>query len=123
MSYQIVKHIEFESAHRLPWHQGKCQFLHGHSYKLEVCIESEALKPEGIVEDFGTLKQAINQEIIETHDHKFLNELYENPTAELMTKAFFILLETYWKEHKLNGWIKWVRLYETSNSYAEYSKS
>lgn len=118
--HYLTKHFEFESAHNLPWHGGKCKNLHGHTYKLEVTVCSDTLKPEGILEDFGTLKDIVNAAIVEKYDHKYLNESFANPSAEIMAKRFFEELDERWKTIGLNGKIYAVKLWETSNSFVEY---
>ena len=35
----VRRRFEFEAAHELPNHPGKCKNLHGHSYKLFVTVE------------------------------------------------------------------------------------
>lgn len=61
--YQIAKDLTIEMGHRLQNHTGKCRNLHGHSYKIEVTVESEKLHnvghKEGMVEDYYSLKQAL----------------------------------------------------------------
>lgn len=64
----------FAAAHQLTMVAQKCENLHGHNWKIEVCVEGEKLDEGGIVMDFGIIKKNV-REIIETLDHKFLNEL------------------------------------------------
>jgi 6-pyruvoyltetrahydropterin/6-carboxytetrahydropterin synthase len=52
----------------------KCENLHGHNWKIEVCVAGERLNNAGVLIDFGELKQYVS-EIVERLDHKFLNEL------------------------------------------------
>ena len=69
----------------LPHHPGKCARLHGHSYRLEVALEGP-LQPTGaaagMVEDFEVLTQIVDRVVIDALDHRSLNELMDNPTAE-----------------------------------------
>lgn len=62
-AYEISKEITIEMGHRLPNHGGKCRNIHGHSYKLELFVESETLHPkgssEGMVEDYSAMKKAM----------------------------------------------------------------
>ena len=82
---QIRKSFTFEAAHVLPHHPGKCGRLHGHSYRLEVALEGP-LQPSGpatgMVEDFEVVSRVVNAAVIAQLDHRSLNELIENPTAE-----------------------------------------
>jgi 6-pyruvoyltetrahydropterin/6-carboxytetrahydropterin synthase len=63
----------FAAAHQLTMVGTKCENLHGHNWKIEVCVTGEKLDSAGIVMDFGILKKYVS-EIIDTIDHKFLNE-------------------------------------------------
>src|SRR5579875_598539 len=82
---QIRKHFRFEAAHVLPFHQGKCSRMHGHSYRLEVAvrgpIRTDGLA-RGMIEDFDTIKRIVRERVIDLLDHRALNDLIENPTAE-----------------------------------------
>src|SRR5262245_2226328 len=55
MPYSITKQFRFEACHRIPDHKGKCRFLHGHSYRAFVTIESEVLDDQDMVMDFADL--------------------------------------------------------------------
>lgn len=80
---RIGKTFTFESAHQLPQNPiyGKCQYLHGHSYKLTVEIEGD-VNGYGWVMNFSDLKSIVNKKVIEVLDHKFLNDIIKLPTAE-----------------------------------------
>jgi 6-pyruvoyltetrahydropterin/6-carboxytetrahydropterin synthase len=71
----------FDSSHYLPDYKGKCERLHGHTYKLEVVIE-DAVREDGMVMDFNLLKKTVKEEVIEGLDHMKLNDVLDNPTAE-----------------------------------------
>jgi 6-pyruvoyltetrahydropterin/6-carboxytetrahydropterin synthase len=82
---QIRKQFTFEAAHSLPHHQGKCSRLHGHSYRLEVAIGGPLHRDgpaRGMVEDFEALESLVDTEVVEPLDHRTLNEIIDNPTAE-----------------------------------------
>ncbi len=112
MKISITKEFEFEAAHRLPWHKGGCYNLHGHTYKLQVTIKGE-LNENGIIMDFGDLKKLVKKHIIDIYDHSYLNDFFENPTAELMAEKILEILNSY--EKRIVG----IRLWETTTSYAE----
>jgi 6-pyruvoyltetrahydropterin/6-carboxytetrahydropterin synthase len=80
----VRRRFGFEAAHRLPGHPGKCRELHGHSYRLVVTVERALDEGSGMVIDFGELKQIVRREVIDLVDHKCLNDLIDNPTAELV---------------------------------------
>ena len=72
--YQIVCRFEFDAAHRLKDHPGKCRNLHGHRYVAEVACSASA-KEDGMVVDFGTVKERVGGWIDSRWDHLVLYEL------------------------------------------------
>lgn len=116
--FEITKRFMFEAAHQLPWHQGKCHNLHGHSYKLEVTLGSENLDTNGVVLDFDILSQIVDEVTVKRYDHKYLNDFFDNPTAENMAAEIFKNVSTVLaKNQEGNGLspitVKMVRLWET----------
>lgn len=80
--YTIAKTFTIAGAHYLPEHPGKCRELHGHNWKITVICQQSTLSNEGIVLDFGGIKNYIKSKL----DHKLLNDIIENPTAERLAK-------------------------------------
>ena len=78
----VRRRFDFEAAHRLPEHPGKCRDLHGHSYRLVVTVERPVDPHSGMAIDFSDLKRVVRREVVDKLDHKDLNEIIENPTAE-----------------------------------------
>jgi 6-pyruvoyltetrahydropterin/6-carboxytetrahydropterin synthase len=64
----------FAAAHRLTMVGEKCENLHGHNWKIEVYVQGAALDEGGVLVDFGVVKHHV-RDLMETLDHKFLNEL------------------------------------------------
>lgn len=83
MILRIIR--KFSSAHKLPDYNGECANLHGHTWKAVFEIEGPVL-PSGMVCDFKTLKPMLDSVL---PDHKFLNDVYPNPTAENLCLALF----------------------------------
>jgi len=84
---QIRKHFRFEAAHVLPHHLGKCARLHGHSYRVEVALEGPLAAggaAAGMVMDFDDLSRVVEKLIVAELDHRSLNDILPNPTAELI---------------------------------------
>ena len=76
----------FAAAHQLRMVGQKCENLHGHNWKVEVCVGGEHLNEAGVLMDFGDVKRHVSA-IIQEIDHKFLNELeffqrVEQPSSE-----------------------------------------
>jgi 6-pyruvoyltetrahydropterin/6-carboxytetrahydropterin synthase len=78
---RLCREFYFDAAHYIPHYKGKCEKLHGHTYKLEVVIES-SVKKNGMVVDFAKMKEIVETDVLEKLDHQALNEIFENPTAE-----------------------------------------
>ena len=117
----ITKIFNFEAAHNLPNHEGNCYNLHGHSYRLEIEVTGTRIKvgpATGMILDFGDLKKIVKDYILDSHDHTCLNDLYDNPTAEVMIGFIHqTLSNALWLKHKVH--LVRVRLWETATSYAE----
>jgi 6-pyruvoyltetrahydropterin/6-carboxytetrahydropterin synthase len=64
----------FAAAHRLTMVGTKCENLHGHNWKIEVYVQGQSIDAGGVLVDFGVIKRHV-RELMETLDHKFLNEL------------------------------------------------
>lgn len=78
-TYAIERRIEIDAGHRVTYHASKCKNLHGHRYIIlatcegALCQEGEE---EGMVLDFGFLKEEMVQEIHAPCDHTMI--LWEN---------------------------------------------
>ena len=124
-SVLISKEFTFDSAHHLHAYDGKCQNLHGHTYKLQVIMNG---KPDyrGIVIDFAEIKRMTKERIINRLDHKYLNEVLPlmNTTAENMVVWIYEELNQALLEEGLAPNIKLeeVRLWETPTSYAAVTR-
>ena len=77
---ELVVNHSFEAAHRLPGHTGKCERLHGHSYRVRVRLKGP-VREDGMIIDFGHVKDLIDQ-----LDHRYLNDFMYRPTAENTAK-------------------------------------
>lgn len=88
----ITRTFSFDAAHLLPWHPGKCQRLHGHTYRLEVSVEGP-VGDRGIVCDFAELDALVHREVIDRYDHRYLNDLLDNPTAENIATEIWKFVE------------------------------
>ncbi len=97
----------FEAAHRLEWHQGKCNRLHGHTYRLEVLVSGD-LDKNGVIEDFSDVDAVVEAQVLSRLDHQYLNEIIPNPTAEETVLYIGAALD--------DGRLAWgrLRLWETS---------
>ena len=108
----VTRVFRFEAAHQLPWHTGACRELHGHGYRLEVTVGG-ALNDDGIVVDFDDVGVIVQRELLARYDHRYLNDVIDNPTAELIA-------QDAWKQLEAVGLaVTRVRLWETDDCFAE----
>ena len=117
---ELGKIFLFEAAHQLPFHKGACRKLHGHSYRLEVRIKGEPITSKtrsdcGMIMDFGDFKSIVKEAVIDSHDHANLNDIYDNPTAEVMVYA---MAEAIHDKLPSNAHLTMVKLWETEKNYA-----
>lgn len=121
----VTKIFMFEASHHLPHYEGACHNLHGHSYKLEVTVggnvETNTSNPKcGMIIDFKDLKQIVKEVAVDKYDHSYLNDFFENPTAEIMVEQ--ISLDIMKKLPK-GVYLVSCNLWETTTSYATYIPS
>ena len=72
--YELKVITRFAAAHQLQMVAKQCENLHGHNWKIEVCVTGKELNHAGVLVDFGELKTHLAG-VIDQLDHKFLNEL------------------------------------------------
>lgn len=77
----VTREFTFDSAHFLTNYYGKCERMHGHTYRLQVTLEG-AVQENGLVIDFVVLKRVVKKHVLNKLDHCLLNDLIENPSAE-----------------------------------------
>jgi len=78
--FTVSKRMEIAGSHMLslPYHS-PCQRLHGHNWIVTVWCRCEELNDEGMVVDFGRVKELVHEKL----DHRHVNDIMEcNPTAE-----------------------------------------
>jgi len=141
----IRKLFKFENAHivRGCSTQRCSQNIHGHSYQVEVLLESNYLDNGQMVYDFGLMKLSI-KEIIDSFDHAITLysgddseyiadmkkhsarwiELPVSPSAEQFSRVFFLLIERIIECSVMCNGERDVRLHsiivhETQSGYAQ----
>ena len=145
-SVTITRRLEFDAGHRILNHAGKCCHLHGHRYAIELTVSgpvhaSRGQSDDGMVIDFGDIKQLALKHLVEPWDHAFLVSKHDTvlvkfleslpshktviledvPTVENLVKfAFDILAPVFATETKGQLVLQAIRLYETPNCWADY---
>lgn len=114
--YRIGKRFSFEASHMLTGltEGHPCMRMHGHSYIVEIELQGETLSTEGWVRDYGDLKR-IKGDIDERLDHRHLNSVIPQPTAEHLAKYLFSQWRDWYPE------LASVTVRETANTYATYA--
>ena len=98
---RITKEFRFEMAHALWNYCGPCRNIHGHSYRLKVCIIGEPINDpgspfNGMLIDFTDLKSLVKSKIIDVFDHALV--VYKGSPSEFMHNVE----QMFEKYHKLD---------------------
>lgn len=115
MRTKVYKEFNFSAAHKLVDYKGECANLHGHTYKLGVEV-SGPVGENSMVIDFKILKNIVEERIISKLDHKYLNDIIYNPTAEKVCEWILNELKDSMPE-SVN--LEFLRLWESESSYVE----
>ncbi|MHC5037929.1 MAG: 6-carboxytetrahydropterin synthase QueD [Planctomycetota bacterium] len=108
---KVSKEFSFDAAHNLKEYQGKCEALHGHTYRLRITVEIP-VGPTGMAFDFVDLKRIVEDRVISVLDHTYLNDTLRQPTAENLA---------IWIWDTLSELPLWeVRVWETPDSFVAY---
>ena len=143
MRVRITKEFDFEAAHALDGYVGKCQDIHGHNYHLTLTflgepIRDKSLSNNGMVVDFGDIKDFLNKTIKPLFDHRLIlrkdsrflgleqqNERiryvdYQPTTENMLLEIVQIVSSSF--EKKTNVVLCSAFLRETPSSYVEWHK-
>ena len=120
--YELKVVTHFAAAHQLKMVAKKCENLHGHNWKIEICVTGENLNDSGVLIDFGELKQHVSI-IMAKLDHKFLNELDDfnddyPPSSEII--AHYIAKTLQSMVDSLTIKVTRVTAWESENACATY---
>jgi len=135
MTTRIGKEFIWQMSHRLPFHNGVCKNIHGHSYQMRVEIEGE-IDSNGMIMDYYDM-DTILAPLISKLDHSFcvddddtvmLNFLKENnfkyyvipstTTAENLAQYILDNVKPEFQKFKNLNKIK-IRVNETDDVFAE----
>lgn len=109
----LSRDFTFDAAHNLIHYHGKCERLHGHTYRLRVVLEG-GLDSEGMIMDFEEVKAVVNERVISRLDHSYLNDIIPQPSAENI--ALWIWNEIEESLRRENCGLYEVHVWETENS-------
>ncbi|WP_438392049.1 6-pyruvoyl trahydropterin synthase family protein [Caballeronia sp. DA-9] len=130
----VVRHA---SSHRCAWS------IHGHSYRVEIILEADALDHGQMVYDFGLLKGEV-REIVDAFDHTLVFWDHDNPayidmcrgysqrwialpvspSAEQLSREFFVLVDAVicampMRNGEADVTVQSVIVHETATGYAQ----
>lgn len=119
--FEIMIRTRFAAAHQLNLAGRKCENLHGHNWKVEVFVKGDTLDDAGVLYDFGLLKQKVRA-VMETLDHKFLNELGDIfPAGSPSSERIAVYIADSLKPHLPGGiTVSKVNAWESDDSCATY---
>lgn len=142
---KIRKKFKFESAHIVRNAvSARCKYsIHGHSYKVEVCLKGNIDQKSGMVLDFIEFKNNGIAEFIDMFDHtmvvwskdsnEYINNMNQysrrvlkmnlNPTAENMAIFFHYHIQRIINKTCSGIEVEWVRVHETDTGYAQSESS
>ncbi|HAK93440.1 MAG TPA: 6-carboxytetrahydropterin synthase QueD [Planctomycetes bacterium] len=108
---RVSREFTFSGAHRLPEYRGKCERLHGHTWRLRVTVRAP-VQPHGIAFDFAELDRVVGERVLSALDHSDLNALMPDPSAERIAQ---------WVWRALAGLpLEEVRVWESERCFVAY---
>ncbi len=121
--YELSVELEFSAAHHLRDYPGKCSRLHGHNYRVEVSVAGAELDENGMLLDFGRLRELCREAIAEL-DHSLLNDhpffQQHNPTSENIARYIFGEIAPRLADTPIA--VTSVRVWESATSSATYTE-
>lgn len=132
---RIAKEFKWEMSHRLPFHEGPCRNIHGHTYKLRVALQG-APDDTGMLLDYYEIEK-IFRPMLDKLDHSFLCDRSDGEMIEFLKKQGlkYNVMDKYTTAENISDWMiaeladKFrafgnishlaIRLYETEDTYAE----
>lgn len=116
--WTIAKTFHFSAAHQLHGlpEGHRCGRLHGHTYTVEVILESDELDSVGFVRDYHDL-EVIERDLMDTFDHRNLNEVVPRgmPTTVEHLACWF-----YGRWSPSVPELRAVRVSESNGTWGEY---
>jgi len=110
MPYRVTVSARFEAAHNLIDYAGGPEPLHGHSYNVDIVLQSEKLQQYDLAVDFVTARNAL-ETIAKEFDYSYINQhpafAGRNTSAENLARYFAERMET-------SGALGWARVAEVT---------
>ena len=88
MRIRLTEKFSFEAAHRIRNKQKEYGELHGHTHKVYVTVSGEPDPEVGWLIDQQEFRNIVGR-VIKRLDHRYLNEIMEQTTAESIALYLF----------------------------------
>lgn len=119
--FEIGVVTQFEAAHRLHGEFGPATRTHGHTYRVEIGLRGETLKPDGTLYDIGRL-QGVVRDTVEPLHYRDLDEIEgfqgKNTTAEVVARFLWQQIAPHLTGAGLDALS--VRVWESPQAWAMY---
>ena len=134
---ELFYDTKFDAAHRLLHHQGKCQNLHGHTWRVRIGVKGKVDVRTGMIVDFAVLKLAAvdlithlldHATILNMEDTELVSFLYKRnlrlfqmpgePTCENLAKLIFERVKEKLDSSLLM--LSSITVWESDNAFARY---
>ncbi len=119
--FEIARERTFSASHQLRNYKGRCERLHGHNWRVRVCVFAKQLDSSGMVIDFHELDRMMGI-AIEPFDHRHLNDVsaFEqvNPSAENIAQAIGESVKTQLQGTEIR--VSYCDVFENDLSRARY---
>jgi 6-pyruvoyl-tetrahydropterin synthase len=104
--FQVTKEAYADFAHFIPGHEGPCMNIHGHTWRLAITVGSPSLDPQGMVVDFGILKEKILRPMVDLLDHSLVvyGDLLNRPAFRSCLEGLGIQLSALSRKHPQTTW-------------------
>jgi 6-pyruvoyltetrahydropterin/6-carboxytetrahydropterin synthase len=119
--YLISVEQDFDAAHFLREYGGKCENIHGHTFRAGVTVKADRLDATGMAYDFTLLKRHLN-DILSRFDHTCLNDVPPfdkiNPSSENIAVTIYNEIKTKLSDAPVT--VDSVEVWESPTSHVVY---
>jgi 6-pyruvoyltetrahydropterin/6-carboxytetrahydropterin synthase len=108
----VTKEFSFDAAHNIESYRGKCEALHGHTYRIQITVRAP-VGHDGLAFDFAELDKLAKERVTSRLDHSYLN-LIVGPQSSAENIAIWA-----WKQLEELPLYE-IKVFETPTSSATY---
>lgn len=96
-SLLVTREIQCDIGHRIPSHKGACRNVHGHRYRIIATArgpirQQAGNSDDGMVADFGDLKELMMREVHAVLDHAFMVWVQDQPLRSFLESQGYAVL-------------------------------